>query len=221
MDSGPPKAGGWPSGIEGDSQAVNVRNRRELNVVSKVPNCGDRFNIEVHTAVYVFERLMIKVLINSIVIALISSVLLACATPDERDEEDFSEPAVTRSDCISDASVRDYQTLDGRNLIVTAAGRRKYHLVLSHSSNELEHARSIGFVSTTGRICSGFGEILLDPGYGVSSGFGPEKIRIRSIVLLSPEEEDILLIHFGLKDPEFEYSRTPEDVAGAGIEELD
>ena len=52
-------------------------------------------------------------------------------------------------------------------------------------------------------------------------GFGAEKIRIASIASISPDEEEQLLIDFGLKEPELEQPRTPEEVQGAGVEELD
>jgi hypothetical protein len=159
-------------------------------------------------------------LIKQLIIVITSSGLLACAAPDKPKTEKFSGGGMRRSDCISEASIRDYQLLDSSNLIVTAAGKRRYHIVLSRSSQELEHSRSLGFVSPVGRICAGFGEILIQPGFA-GSGFGPEKIRIRSIVLLSPEDEEFLLIHFGLKDPEFEQPRTPQKVEGAVVEELD
>ena len=160
-------------------------------------------------------------LLKQIFIGVISSALLACATPGEPEEETFSDEAMPRSHCISEASVRDYQVLDGSNLIVTAAGKRRYHMVLSRSSSDLQFARGLGFVGSTGRICAGFGAVLVEESFAAGSGFGPEKIRISSIALLSPEEEDFLLIHFGLKDPEFEQPRTPQDVVGAGVEELD
>lgn len=160
-------------------------------------------------------------LIKQLSIVIISSALLACATPDKPKNESFSGDSSGRPDCISEASIRDYQILDARNLIVTAAGKRSYHMVLSRSSQELRHSRRLGFISSTGRICAGFGQVVVGQEFGPGSGFGPERIRIRSLVLLGPEEEEFLLIHFGLKDPEFEQPRTPQKVEGAVVEELD
>ncbi len=55
----------------------------------------------------------------------------------------------------------------------------------------------------------------------VDDGFGPERINIRSIRQLSPEDLDDLLIRFGKKEPEIEQAPATEDVEGAEVEELD
>ncbi len=55
----------------------------------------------------------------------------------------------------------------------------------------------------------------------VDDGFGPERINIRSIRQLSPEDLDDLLIRFGKKKPEIEQTPATEDVEGAEVEELD
>ena len=55
----------------------------------------------------------------------------------------------------------------------------------------------------------------------VDDGFGPERINIRSIRQLSPEDLDDLLIRFGKKEPEIEQTPATEDVEGAEVEELD
>ena len=43
-----------------------------------------------------------------------------------------------RSDCISEGTIRNFQVLDESNLIVTAMGKRKYHLVLSRPAFGLQ-----------------------------------------------------------------------------------
>jgi hypothetical protein len=105
--------------------------------------------------------------------------------------------------------------LDESNLIVAAAGKRKYHMMLSRPAFGLKSTWRLGFTGSTGRICAGFGEIFYDQGFEI------ERIRIQTIVPLGPEEEDMLLVHFGLKEPEFEQPRTPDKVDGAEVEELD
>ena len=45
--------------------------------------------------------------------------------------------------------------------------------------------------------------------------------RIASIRQLTPEEEEDLLIRFGLKEPEVKRVPVPQEVKGADIEELD
>ena len=139
-----------------------------------------------------------------------SSVLLACAgTPD-----DSSHEPKARSDCIRGPSIRGYRVLDERNLIIDA-GRRSYHLVLQRRAWGLNSSLGIAFDSTTSRICAGFDEMVFD---GHLDG---ESIRIESIRELTPEEEEHLLIRFGKKEPEIEYTPPPRDVKGADVEELD
>jgi hypothetical protein len=105
--------------------------------------------------------------------------------------------------------------LDESNLIVAAAGKRKYHMMLSRPAFGLRSTWRLGFTGSTSQICAGFGEIFYDQGFGI------ERIRIQTIIPLGPEEEDMLLVHFGLKEPEFEQPRTPDKVDGAEVEELD
>ena len=119
------------------------------------------------------------------------------------------------SDCISEMSVRDYSVLDDSNLIVTGAGSRKYHVALYRSAFDLRSTWRIGFRSPTGQICPGFGELI------VADGIGTERIKIRSIRQLTPEEHEELLVGFGKKQPAQTQTSEPEDVDGAEVEELD
>jgi len=75
----------------------------------------------------------------------------------------------------------------------------------------------IVFDSPTGRICSGFSEVVI----GDSFGDRTEAVRIRHIRLLLPEEQEDLLIRFGKKEPEIRQTPVPRDVEGADVEELD
>ncbi len=75
----------------------------------------------------------------------------------------------------------------------------------------------IAFDSPSGRICSGFSEVV----YGDSFGNRAEAVRIKYIRLLLPEEEEDLLIQFGLKEPEIKQTPVPREVEGADVEELD
>ena len=153
--------------------------------------------------------------IKQLVIVLFSSGMLACAsTPGEPGTE--SEGATGgRSDCISQSSIRDYRVLDDANLIVSASARRNYHVVLSRRAFGLRSSWQLGFRSPTGQICAGFGDLIVD------DGFGPERIRITSIRRLTPEDEDDLLVRFGKKEPEQTTAPEPVEVEGAEVEELD
>ena len=151
-----------------------------------------------------------KPFLKQFVILLSSSILVACAGSSTQDSEDDS----LRGDCIHGPSIRGYTVLDERNLIIDA-GRRSYHLVLQRRAWGLNNSRRVGFDSTTGRVCAGFDELVFE------THLGGESIRIDAIRELTPEEEEHLLIRFGKKEPEIEYTPPPGDVQGGDVEELD
>ena len=152
-----------------------------------------------------------KQLLRTVIVGCFSLLVFANVGVDGAESDHYA----ARSDCISEGTIRNFQVLDESNLIVTAMGKRKYHLVLSRPAFGLQSSWALGFVGVTSQICAGWGEVVYN------QGFGAEKIRIRSLELLTPDQEDLLLIQHGLKEPEFEHPRAPEDVEGAGIEELD
>ena len=108
--------------------------------------------------------------------------------------------------------------MDEQNLLVDATGRRTYHVVLVRRAFGLRNSMGIAFRSPSSRICDSFSEIMFH-----ENPFDEyvETIRIRSIRLLTPEEEEDLLIQFGKKEPEIEQTPAPADVKGAEVEELD
>jgi hypothetical protein len=55
----------------------------------------------------------------------------------------------------------------------------------------------------------------------VDDGMGVDKIRIRSVRQLTPEEHDELLVRFGKKGPDVEQTPEPVPIEGAEVEELD
>ena len=149
--------------------------------------------------------------LKQLVIIVSSSILVSCAgTPADGEQAESR-----RSDCISQSSIRGYTVLDESNLIVEASVRRKYHVRLDRRAFGLKSTWAIGFKSTSNQICARFSEIIFD------GGFYKESIRIAAIKELTPEEEEILLIDFGKKEPEIETTPVPTEVPGAEIEELD
>ena len=148
-------------------------------------------------------------------IVFFSCYLSSCATTDEDAVESEDGWETRGGDCISQMSIRDYQVLDDSNLIVTGTARRKYHIVLSRRAFGLRSTWRIAFQSSTGQVCSAFSDLIVDDGMGV------EKIRIRSVKQLTPEEHDDLLVRFGKKEPDVK--QTPElvPIEGAEVEELD
>lgn len=158
----------------------------------------------------------IKPHIKQIVTIVISSGLVACASSGDR-YESAGDPVTTRGhDCISQSTIRDYQVLDDRNLIVTAGAKRKYHVQLSRQAFGLRSNWKIGFRSPAGRICSGTGDVVVDDSFG-----SKETIQISSIREVEADQLNALLVQFGKKVPEVEHATAKKEVKGAEVEELD
>jgi hypothetical protein len=65
-----------------------------------------------------------------------------------------------KQDCFRISQVRDFEYLDDRNLIVTAAGRRTYHIELFAGCLNLENAFGIEFRGHAGRVCGTAGDAV-------------------------------------------------------------
>ena len=146
---------------------------------------------------------------------LLSSLLLGCASVPGSEQRTAESGSARGSDCISEGTIRDYKVLNDSNIVVTAMGRRKYHVELAQRAPALRSSWSIGFTSPTSRICAGFSELLLD------DSFGPDSVRIRSIRSLTEEEYEDLLYRFGKAAAGQHEPPAPEPVEGAEVEELD
>jgi hypothetical protein len=156
-----------------------------------------------------------KVYLKQLFMVIISCVLLACASSNEAPEDGANESSSSRSDCIFRSSVRGYSVLDESNLVISGAGRQKFHVVLYRRAHGINSSWGISFGTRDSRICAGFGEVVFDNGMSVDS------IRIESIRKITPEEHDDLLIQFGKKEPEIQQTPVPNEVKGAEVEELD
>jgi hypothetical protein len=158
---------------------------------------------------------MKKHLLNKVVTIFILCCFSACATTPENPDEAGYPQESRRNDCISELSIRDYQVLDDANLIIRGSGKRTFHLVLARRAFGLGSSMSLGFQSRSGQICSGFSSVVFEE-------FGRlERVPIRSMRRLNPEEHDELLVRFGKKEPEVKQASEAEDVEGAEVEELD
>lgn len=157
----------------------------------------------------------IKYYLKHLFIVVLLSILLGCASSADS-YVSAGDPVESRgNDCIFQSSIRDYQVLDDRNLIVTGGAKRKYHVELTRRAYGLRSNWSIGFYSPTGRVCSGYSEVIVDDGFGRK-----ESIKLRSIREISPDELDALLVRYGKKDPEEQQAPAEEEVEGAEVEEL-
>ena len=155
-------------------------------------------------------------IIKQVVIAVISSSLLACASTNEASSDGESSVRSSRSNCILRSSIRGYTVLDESNLILDGAGRRKYHVGLQRRAYGLKSSQGISFDTSTMRICAKFDVLKYEGYFG-----GGDSVRIALIRELSPAEHEDLLIQFGKKEPEIEQTPAPQEVKGAEVEELD
>ena len=158
---------------------------------------------------------MRKTLLKQLLLSVLSCCLLSCAATNEDPNEPEDGWETRGGDCISQMSIRDYQVLDEGNLIVTGTARRKYHIVLSRRAFGLRSTWRIAFQSSGGQVCSAFSDLIVD------DGMGADKISIRSVRQLTPEEHDDLLVRFGKKEPDVKQTPEPVPIEGAEVEELD
>ena len=158
---------------------------------------------------------MKNIYLSQLVVLFFSCLLSACAGAQSRPAEPLWLDGGGRSDCISSGSIRDYRVLDDANLIVTAGAKRRYHVMLSRNATGLRGSWQIGFKSTTGSICGGFDELIVD------DGMSPRSYRISSIREVSPEEYEEILVRLGKMEPDIRQAPASKEIEGAEVEELD
>ena len=191
------------------------RKTRELNPESDGPRIQERDARKALDRSVEMLKIIDKIHLKQIFIIITSCVLGACAGAPKTAGEEVYAVESRGTDCISQMTVRDYRVLDDSNLIVSGSARRKYHVVLSRRAFGLRSTWQIGFRSTTGQICAGFSDLIVD------DGFGPDRIRITSIRQLTPEDEQELLLRFGKIESNTKQTPAPEEVESAEVEELD
>lgn len=157
-----------------------------------------------------------KIFFKQLFIVFISSTLAACAGGAGVAADGSGASEARSQDCILQSSIRDYQVLDDSNLVIRAGAKRQYHVELTRRAYGLRSSWNIGFRSPTGRLCGGFGDVIVDDGFDRT-----EAIRIRSIRALDADQLDDILVKYGKKEPEFKEPLPTEDVDGAEVEELD
>jgi hypothetical protein len=144
-----------------------------------------------------------------------STIMIGCASSPERETVAQGDIDYNGSDCISIRTVRDYRTLDDRNLLIYGPGDRAYYVTLFRPSFELRSSFQMGFESRDGYLCPYGGDAI------VVGGLRPEEIGVRSISRVSEEQEQQLLVRYGKKDPAAgQQAPAPKEVQGAEVEEL-
>jgi len=143
--------------------------------------------------------------------------LSACSTsqgPRDASGRQVSDQEYQGNDCILIRSVRDYTPLDDRHLLIRGPANRAYFVTLFQPAFDMRGSVSIGFDSRDDQLCPFGGDAV------VFGSLGRERSTIRSISRVSAEQEEAILIRFGLKEPAEQRTPEPPEVKGAEVEEL-
>ena len=155
----------------------------------------------------IFKRAIKQALILSFL-----GIAASCAPGEERETVARGDVDYSGSDCILIRTIRDYRSLDDRNLLIYGPADRAYYVTLFRPSFELSSSFQMGFESRDGQLC---------PFGGDSIVVGREAIPIQSISRVSEEQEQQLLVRYGKKDPApGQQAPAPKEVKGAEVEEL-
>lgn len=152
---------------------------------------------------------------NQSITAFISCILLVSCAATETGPELGRDINYQGSDCISIRTIRDYEPLDSRNLLMTAGGNRSYFVTLASPAHQLRSAFRLGFSSRDQWLCPYGGDRIV---FGGFSDFG---FSIRSISRVTEEQAEELLIRYGKRPAgEQQDAGPPPDLKGADVEEL-
>jgi hypothetical protein len=120
----------------------------------------------------------------------------ACATSEPGGERQ-SVRTGSASECFFSRGARDFTHLDDQNLIVYGVGRDAYQIELVTPSMNLRSEFRLGILDRDGdgRICPYGRDVLL------VDGPLAERIQIRSIRHLTPEDVEAVKVEYGIIEP--------------------
>jgi len=102
------------------------------------------------------------------------------------------------------------------HLFITGAGKRTYFVALARPSYDMRGSGSLRVDSRDQQLCAFGGDAV---GFG---SFSRDSVRVQSISRISAEEQQEILIRFGLVEPaERTAPEEPPVIKGAEVEELD
>jgi len=104
--------------------------------------------------------------------------------------------------------------LDRSSLILEGGGNRLYYVTLVVSSFELRSSHRIGVDSRDEWLCPYGGDQL------VFDGFGNNRVSVRGIMRITPEQADELLYKHGKKERPEQQDPAPPELESAEVEEL-
>lgn len=152
---------------------------------------------------------------KQLVATILLSIAAGCAPAPERETMAEGDVDYSGSDCILIRTIRDYRSLDDRNLLIYGPADRAYYVTLFRPSFELRSSFQLGFESRDGQLCPFGGDAI------VVGSLRREEIAIQSISRVTKEQEEQLLVRYGKKDPApGQQAPAPKEVKGAEVEEL-
>jgi hypothetical protein len=119
------------------------------------------------------------------------------------------------SDCILIGTIRDYTPLDRQHILIHGPGRRSYFVALMRPALDMRGSIGLRVESRDEQLCPFGGDRI------IFGAFADDRISVRSIKRITAEQEEQLMIQYGLKEPaESETPETDPEVKGAEVEEL-
>lgn len=147
-------------------------------------------------------------------LALLSlSIFAGCASTPGEPTAASEDIDYRGSDCILIPTIRDYRTLDDRNLLIYGPANRAYFVTLFRPSFELRSSFQMGFSSRDDQLCPYGGDGI------VVGGLNPEEVGVQSISRVDEEQVEQLLVRYGKKEPSGQPTPEPGNVKGAEVEE--
>ena len=156
---------------------------------------------------------------KKLLIHIVTGVFLcSCSTAEQgsrRAYDDGEDLDFRGNDCIQVRTIRDYTPLDNKHLLIYGSGKRAYFVQLTRPTFEMRGAVGIRVISRDNQLCP-FG------GDGVVFGsFNDDSVAVQSISRLSADQEEYLLVRYGIKQPaQRQAPANPDNVKGADVEEL-
>jgi Family of unknown function (DUF6491) len=130
------------------------------------------------------------------------------------DSGDLKDLDSIGSDCIWVRSIRDYTPLDDRTLLIWGGSNRPYFVRLTTASWDMDTGIGLAVHSRDDRLCPYGGDGL------VFGSFEPRPVTIRSIIRISKEQAEDILVRYGKRDSDEPQTPAPQEVEGAEVEEL-
>jgi len=150
---------------------------------------------------------------------LIMVTLSGCSTTSGDVNDAYSADKPSKyfgTDCILIRTIRDYSPLDNMHLFITGAGKRTYFVALARPSYDMRGSGSLRVESRDEQLCSFGGDAI------AFGSFSRDNVRVQSISRVTAEEQQEILIRFGLIEPAGRTApEEPPEIKGAEVEELD